>query len=437
MRYFFIVLGILISIVCFSQDEMLEQYRQRIHAVEDRLGILHSDLHSLEDIVQRLQELESQSIPTTKEPTEKTIEEPASSQPDDLDSYGNSIGNIDLGGWVMLSAFYDHDRDLRTFTANVIELDLRYEMSSEFSFTADLDYINEDLDAVFPAYRNLSFGRGGFGSGSLYGNSIRGNDDDDDFLLEQLFARYDREDWAVQGGKFNTPFGLEPIDPWDWWGVLPSIVFPLYPHNITGVKGDVRLGENVVISPYISNGLDGDVNNNDSFVYSMYSEFQLSDELQLAANASYGSFFPGNNSDDGWLLNTDLTYTGIPNSLLGVQALYFTSSTDNLAGFTGGSNAEYIGVLGIAAYDWNQYVRTALQAGYVEDTDGFIWGRPQERWEFSFIPSFYLAEWIELRLQYQHIEANGNFIRLAHTNPAHDRMIDSDNLFGAGLYVKF
>lgn len=437
MRVCLFLLGIAVCNFCYAHNDVLEQYRQRVYVIEERLGISHSDLQSVEDIIQRLHELEAQSTPIKKEPAETTIEESDLSQPDELHTYGNSIGNIDLGGWVMLSAFYDHDRDLSTFSANVVELDLRYEMSSELSFTTDLDYINEDLDAVLPAFRNLSYGRGGVGSGSLYGNSIRGNDDDDDFILEQLYARYDRDDWSVQGGKFNTPFGLEPIDPWDWWGVLPSIVFPLYPHNITGVMGDVKIGEDLVISPYISNGLDGDINNNDSFVYSVYSGYQLSDDLQFAANASYGAFFAGNNSDDGWLLNTDMTYTGLPNALLGVQALYFTSSTDNLAGFAGGPDAEYFGLLGIAAYDWNQYVRTVVQAGYVDDPDGFIWGISQERWEFSFIPSFYLAEWIELRLQYQHIEANGNFIRLAHTNPLKDRMTDSDNLFGAALYVKF
>lgn len=409
-----------------AQDSEWDAYLQRIHTIENLLGVKHHPLHSLDDIMQRLDELETLSA--------SAIDADYSASQETTHA---SINSLELGGWVMLSYFYDDKRDLSTFAANVIELDLRYALSQELSFAAELDYINEDLDPVLPAFRNRSYSRGGTGSGSLYSNTSSGNDDDDDFVLEQLYARYERDDWAVQGGKFNSPYGLEPLDPWDWYGVLPSIVFPLYPHNITGVMSEFNIGEQLTISPYISNGLDADLNTNDSFVYSIFNQYRLADDIQLAANISYGAFFPGNNSDDGWLFNLDATYIGISKTLFGLQTLWFTSETDHVAGFANVDDIEYYGVLGIVAYDWNQYVRIAAQSGFVDDNDGFIWGSPQERWEFSFIPSFYLAEWIEVRLQYQHIEANGDFISIRHTNPPQDKRSGSDDLFGAALYVKF
>ncbi len=464
-----------------DEADKIDMIEKRLRALESKLGIEPSgkNQQTLDAILERLESLEKavfdQKQDDTSEPqtdAEDTGEEmewqewtgdepasaeegmqwqewtgeedleqfmdemqPASSSGGYLDRYGSPFG-LELNGYGVASYTYNRQTKKNSFSADGLELDITKRITDWAMFGADLDFFNEGLDPIFPAFRH-----GGFGSGTgggIYGTSS-GGDDDDDFILEQLFVRSRVADNAeITVGKFNVPVGLESRDPHSRYAVRPSLLFPLWPRDLTGVMATYKVNEQLSISPYIFNGFDLDQNNNESFIYALYNNYQMTETFNIAATVAYGPPLPDNNSDDALLLDAEFRYTGIPNTWLGLEYMYVTAETDHVASLTRNNifDVRYQGFLGMAHYDFTDLFGVTLQSSFVKDEDGFIWGVPQDRWEISIIPSLQLTEAFELRAQYQHVQTDALMTFLQ--NDGRTRILDDKNdIFTLSAIVSF
>lgn len=434
-----------------DQSQKMQMIEERLRALESKLGIEPSSTSddSLDQILNRLESLEQavfesqEAIPAVPAPTQSGQEmqwqewtgdeEELTEYIEDtddagsggyLDRYGSAFG-LELNGYGVTSYQYNRQTKDNTFRADGIELDITKRLTDWAVLGADLDFFNEGLDPIFPAYRHGGFNNGT--GGGIYGTSS-GGDDDDDFILEQLFVRSRVTDQIeVTGGKFNVPVGLERRDPHARYNVLPSLLFPLWPRDLTGVMATYKLNEQFSVSPYVFNGFDLDTNNNDSFIYALYSNYQVIESLNVASTIAYGPPLPDNNSDDAFLFDVEFRYTGIPNTWLGFEYMYVTAETDNVRLLARNNifDVRYQGFLGMAHYDFNDIFGLTLQSSLVKDEDGFIWGTAQDRWEFSVIPSMKLSEAFELRAQYQHVQTDASISFLE--NDGITRTIDDSN----------
>jgi hypothetical protein len=270
----------------------------------------------------------------------------------------------------------------------------------------------------------------------LYGYSL-GGDDDDDFILEQLWLNYAVNDQLdVIAGKFNSPIGMEKVDPWDWFAILPSLTYGLWHHHLTGILVKYRPTDSLTLQPYIYNGYNLDEDNNNSFTYALTADYRLTEDLRLGSTVSYGPPFPENDADDTWLFDAEVYYTGIPNAFLGMEYIYVMADTDRVKYYSRLGNVSYHGALGAFGYDFTRFFRLTLQGSWVSDDDGFLWGEEQDRWEFSIIPSIFLAEALEIRLQYQHIESDAA-MHFDRKDPEQGRYADSDDIFGIAAFWWF
>lgn len=349
---------------------------------------------------------------------------------DYLSAYGKKL---DFGGYAWVSYYYDDKRDSSTFNANSIEFNLTAELSDWAIMGADIDVFNEGLDPVLMPFRHPNFGGGDSGP---YGGASTGGDDDDDLILEQLFLRMRANDsLEFTAGKFNVPVGLEKRDGGDRYTIFHSLIFDLWPRDLTGVMATYKATEDLSFSPYVFNGWDADENVNDSLLYALYSNYQILDSLNLAGTVAYGPPFPNNNSDDATLLDLELRYTGIDRLWTGLELMYVTSDADHVPGFKTQGEASYFGALAIAHYDFLKYFGLTLQGSYVDDVDGFLWGTPQDRWEFSLVPTVYLAEGLEIRFHYQHLESSERLL-FEQKDPT-NRWSKSDDVFGLAAFWWF
>ena len=351
-----------------------------------------------------------------------------------LGGYGSQYG-LEMRGYGILTYFHDTQREVDTFGADGLELDLTKKLTDWALIGIDLDFINEGKDPIFPPFRHPSYTAGG-GVG-IYSLGGTGGDDDDDFVLEQLFVRAQVADsLEITGGKFNVPVGLEKRDAYQRYNVLPSLLFPLWPRDLTGIMATWQVNDEFSLSPYVFNGWDLDENNNDSFLTALYANYQVLDDLNLASTVAYGAPFPDDNSDQAFLFDMELRYTGLPNTWLGLEYMFVTSEVNAIRRYRPLGHVNYHGVLGIAHYDFTEQFGLSLQSSLVRDMDGFLYGREQNRWEVSIIPSYRFTDTFELRLQYQHIEAD-EAITFPLLNPTRFEYASSDDVIVLSAILLF
>lgn len=460
------VFGFLLTVMnpysVFAQTtdaEKMKLIEERLRALESTLGIQPSGEtgESLDAILNRLEALEkkvnestqtaqpSPSVPSTDTTATNTGEEMQwqewTGNEDDLpefmdemqpaasggylDRYGSPFG-LELNGYGIASYQYNRQTKDNTFRADGLELDITKRLTDWAVLGADLDFFNEGLDPILAPFRHGGYAGGG--GGGLYGAASNGKDDDDDFILEQLFVRSRVADnIEITGGKFNVPVGLERRDPQNRYNVIPSLLFPLWPRDLTGVMATYQVNDQLSINPYIFNGFDLDQNNNDSFIYALYTNYQLTDTFNIASTVAFGPPAPNNNHDNAFLFDAEFRYTGIPKTWLGLEYMYVTTELDyyNNVSLQITNDVGYQGFLGMAHYDFNGMFGVTLQSSLVKDEDGFIWGTAQDRWEVSIIPSVKLSKAFELRAQYQHVETDALMSFLE--NDGATRTLDNSN----------
>ncbi len=466
---------VMLSIVLLGQytyavdtdSEKFKKFEQRLNALEKHLGLPSSKQKTtnIDDLLQRLEALEktvyeseqpakripstTDALPTTpkfKPATEEVaVPPPEGAETMDWEKWeGGDPGSyltsgLDIWGYAETSFVWDDKRDMTTFSADVIELDLTKQLTDWAVMGADLDFINERRDPV-----RLSFFRHpGYALPARnvlpYSNTSIGGDDDDDFIMEQLFLRVrPMENLEVTSGKFNVPVGLEQRDASRRFNVIPSQLFYLWPRDLTGVMATYQVNDQLAVSPYIFNGWDNDENINDSFIYALYTNYQVLNDINLAATVAYGPPFHDNDEDDAFLFDAELRYTGIENFFAGLEYMFVTTETNNLPSSYAFGTVQYQGLLGQMNYRFSDLFGLTLQSSMVVDDDGFLWGLEDDIWwEASVIPSLYFTKDIELRLQYQHQEATDGTIGYLQKDGTTVRREKSNDVIFLSLFWNF
>lgn len=465
-RALLLLVLLLIQPSVFAQDERAADFERRLRALEQRLGMPSSagGAQNMDAMMKRLEALEQAVYGSAAEgaaPTSDDAEIPPpppeaggdlewhewTSDKDAVSPVGDGFslpkptdylsaygGGLQFSGYAWVSYVFDDKRDINTFRSNSIELDITKDLTDWAVFGTDLDFFNEGLDPVLAPFRHSRYS---YGAGGGYGGAALGGDDDDDFVLEQLFVRMRATDSVeVTLGKFNVPTGLEPRDGNSRYSIIPSLLFPLWPRDLTGVMVTYKPTSDLTISPYVFNGWDLDENNNNSFIGALYTSYQITEPLRVASTVAYGPPFANNNTDDALLFDAELRYTPIPGLWTGIEFMYGNVQTEHFTGYKTLGEIDYYGVLGLAHYDFNKFFGLTAQGSWVDDVDGFLWGKPADRYELSLIPTFYLTDGFEIRLQYQHVESSEPL--QFDLKPVYkSRTSNSDDIFGAAAYWWF
>lgn len=133
-----------------------------------------------------------------------------------------------ITGFVDAAYFYDNAAKNGEFTVDQVEVDIVHRASEKTSLRADLEWLR--LGDVHEA------------------------------RIEQAFMTYTAgPGWDLTFGKFNTPMGLEALDPVDMYQYSHSQVFDFGgPANLTGAAVAKALGRGFDVIAHMSNGWDAD-----------------------------------------------------------------------------------------------------------------------------------------------------------------------------------
>lgn len=272
--------------------------------------------------------------------------------------------DLDIGGFVDASYFYDVPSKDNTFGFDQTEIDIEKSLGEEGSIRIDLEWVNDGL--------------GGFNLNAEQG-----------YVTYSPLALKSSE---FSFGKFNAPIGFELLDPHEMYQFSHALVFNYgLPTNLTGLMINTELETDIDLKAYITNGWDEnfDFNQNKTF----------GGRLGYSPNEMWAVGFSAIAGDQDESLNettvikhkltvidADLTIT--PNNKLTIGGEY-NRGTDQISD----STYKWSGFLAMFHYDINDLFGFTMRYDYFNDDDGtrLDFGISEKRTALTLCPTFSLG----------------------------------------------
>jgi Putative beta-barrel porin-2, OmpL-like. bbp2 len=209
---------------------------------------------------------------------------------------------------------------------------------------------------------------------------------------------------TVKGGKFVTLLGYEVIESPSNLNASRGLLFTLA-IPLTHVGGLFSYGVTDWLSVTAGPVLGWDVADDNNSAPSGIGQIAVTPVKDLTTSLNF-IIGPEKNDDDSdirWVLDLVANYTGMKNTVLGFNLDY---GHEENAGI-GGGDAVWWGIAAYAAYDWTEWLRTALRLEYFADEDGARTGIDGLGvWEATATVQFKIWKGLVARLEYRHDDAD-------------------------------
>jgi len=308
--------------------------------------------------------------------------------------YLKSFEGLKLTGFVDTSYVYDGNSGSSTFSFDEFELDVEKTLSDRASLRADINFRKVD-----------------------YNDGDSFNFDD---IMEQGYVTYR----APMGGevdftfgKFNAPIGFELLDPPDMYQFSHALVFDYgLPTNLTGLMSSFNPGEMIDVSLYVVNGWDVSSDNNTDKTVGGRIGFTPAENINFGISGIYGAEKDDNNHDKRSVIDLDATITPVENLIIGAEFNYGTEDEASL--IDAGKDAEWVGALIMAHYDFTKWMGLTLRYGYFDDKDGSRIGLVEggddigdavKRRAFTIASTFTITEGAGFLVEYRYDNADKDF----------------------------
>lgn len=147
---------------------------------------------------------------------------------------------LSIGGFVKATNKNDHNTNNAAFSLEQVEVDLRKSVGDRAAVRADVEVFGAD-DGSYELFLEQGFVSYSFGSSRKVTFDL---------------------------GKFNSPLGLEGVDPTDIKEVTQTkLTAYALPTNLTGVRASTQVAPAVGVSLFVANGWDLNVDNNRDKTY--------------------------------------------------------------------------------------------------------------------------------------------------------------------------
>lgn len=197
-------------------------------------------------------------------------------------------------------------------------------------------------------------------------------------------------------GKFNSPFGVEARDFWDWLAGSSSLHFKAQPRDLTGLMLTQRIAETgVKVRSVLVNGFDLNLDNNAQPTIGAMIEYAPSHNVSLAVTNWYGPEGSTENGEQMYLVIAKATIHLTQQLVIDLQ--YVNGDNQLNSG-----DQKWDGYLLQANYDLSDQWRVYGRWSYIDDEGGFVTGVDQQTQEVSGGMGFYLTHDIEFRVEYRH-----------------------------------
>lgn len=287
----------------------------------------------------------------------------AAEQAEQSSGYGEGV-DIEYWGW--LTYLYQDQRERSTFWAWEFEIDFTKSFTERLAVGADVDLVDRNSGA--------------------------------EVSLEQLFLSAvvsDRHETVLTAGKFNAPFGIEPVDFWDRKTGSRSLLWDALPHDLTGLMVTQPLGRShVTARGLVVNGFDQNLDLNRQPSFGALLTWEPEPGLRLGAAWFGGPELVAEVGEKQHLVLAQMAIDLGPRTQ--VEAEYTWGTADVPGGHAHWSGAAAI--LDVALDErWSVFVRYSV----LDDDEGFVTGTPGASQEFGVGLSWWLHPHVELRTEYR------------------------------------
>lgn len=184
-----------------------------------------------------------------------------------------------------------------------------------------------------------------------------------------LFHPEQIENLAVLFGKFNAPMGFEALDAPDMYQYSHSLLFDYgLPTNLTGVRLDYVLSEQLSMMAWVVNDWDANAENNEVKTYGARFNFEA-ETFNVGASAILGLLDAAQNTNRT-VFDVDAAFTGIDNLLVGGEFNMGTISFD----IPNVDNSTWMGIMVMGNYTINDWLGFTLRYDMFMDNEDYVFG---------------------------------------------------------------
>lgn len=275
---------------------------------------------------------------------------------------------LSIGGFVKATNKNDHNLNKTAFKLDEVEVDFRKSVGDRAAVRADIE--------LFSASD---------GSYSVF--------------VEQGFVSYSigsARKVTFDLGKFNSPLGLEGVDPTDIKEVtqtkLTSYALPV---NVTGFRASSQLNSMAALSLFVVNGWDLDVDNNSDKTVGAQLSLSLNKNVTATVGGIMGPEQEDNVSAKRTIVDASLAMQVMPSLLVAGE---WTAGRETKT-LLSGQDGEWMAAFGVARLKLSSIFSLNGRIEYFDDVDGLRTGWQQQMTGFSFTPSFKLAGDLKVSLE--------------------------------------
>ncbi len=282
--------------------------------------------------------------------------------------YGGGYGDgLQIGFWGWLSYISSPQERFDTFWAWESQLDVTKSFTDRIAASGDFDFVDTNNGAYV--------------------------------TVEQLFVSIlypDCHDAILTVGKFDPPFGIERRDFWNRQTTAMSLLFFAQPESLVGMMWTQPFPElNLTFRPFVVNGWDDNLDNNQQPSLGMMVEYQPCKCLSLATTNWWGPEFADDNEHK--LFFTEEQAIWNPTSRLTVSSEFLYGTTESPSG-----PLNWTGYAFIVSQSLCERWRVFVQWSQLSDPNGYISGTAEHAREIDGGFSYYLDKHVEARFGYQH-----------------------------------
>lgn len=228
---------------------------------------------------------------------------------------------------------------------------------------------------------------------------------------------------TLKGGKFVTLLGYEVIESPNNLNFSRGYLFALgIPFTHTG--GLISYTFTDWFSMTVGGVLGWDNSRENNGAPSATGQFAFTPFKDFTANMNWivGPEQADNSSNIRYMLDWVFSYTGIKNLTLALNIDY--AHEDNEAfltslGTRSNTDASWYGVAAFAAYDWTDWLRTALRQEYFKDANGARtgFGNSLNLFSTTLTAQFKIWKGLVARVEYRHDQADEKVFKARTTRP--------------------